>query len=358
MSQQIKCPHCSKLFPIEESFKHEAEEYRKKIQLEEEKKSIELQREFENEYNQKEKKQNKAHAKEIEKIKAETEKKQKEEVQKQATDQIQKAKLEIERKAKEDKQELEKKMSEMKKTHQIDMDRMRKANEAAARAASQSPVERKGEVQEELLEEFLNKEFPSDKFEPVKKGQRGGDVIQSIIIKDETVGKILYECKDVFNFDEKWVQKLLDDMSRVNATIGFIFTKAMPKKSNGLVEDREGGRIIICSDYPILRQLVSVYRKFIQLQFNSKSLGSRITSKLQNLHDYLSGNEFKLQYRKIINGLRKESEQIDRDERSYENQIKNRKINLDENKKNINGVVTSLITNAGLSIEDDDLRLE
>ncbi len=37
MKQQIKCPHCNKFFPIEESLKHEAEEYRKKLQLEEEK---------------------------------------------------------------------------------------------------------------------------------------------------------------------------------------------------------------------------------------------------------------------------------------------------------------------------------
>ena len=377
MKQQIKCHHCNKFFPIEESLKHEAEEYRKKLQLEEEKKSKERQKELEIKFNQKFEKQNEAHAKELEKIKSEAEKKQKVEVEKQAAAEIEKVKKkandyfkqtkqEFEKKAKEEQKEkerLEKAVTELKKAHQIDMDRMRKKAEEAARAASQSPVERKGEVQEELLEEFLIKEFPGDKFEPVKKGQRGGDVIQSVITKGETVGKILFESKDVINFDEKWVQKLLDDMSRVDATIGFIFTKAMPKKSKGFVEEREGGRVIICSEYPILRQLVSSNRKIVQLQFSSKSAGSGISSKLQNLYDYLNSNEFKLQYRKIINGVRKDSVQIDRDERSYENQIKNRKKNLDENKKNINGVVTSLISNAGLSedildVEDDDLLLE
>jgi len=377
MKQQIKCPHCNKLFPIEESLKHEAEEYRKKLQVEEEKKSKERQKELENKFNQKLEKQNEAHAKELEKIKSEAEKKQKAEVEKQAAAEIEKVKKkandyfkqtkqEFEKKAKEEQKEkerLEKAVTELKKAHQIDMERMRKKAEEAARAASQAPVERKGEVQEELLEEFLIKEFPSDKFEPVKKGQKGGDVIQSVIIKGETVGKILFESKDVINFDEKWVQKLLDDMSRVDATVGFIFTKAMPKKSKGFVEEREGGRVIICSEYPILRQLVSSNRKIVQLQFNSKSVNSNISSKLQNLYDYLNSNEFKLQYRKIINGVRKDSEQIDKDERSYENQIKNRKKNLDENKKNINGVVTSLISNAGLSedildVEDDNLLLE
>ena len=44
MKQQIKCPHCNKVFPIEESFKHEAEEFRKKLQKEEEQKSKESQK--------------------------------------------------------------------------------------------------------------------------------------------------------------------------------------------------------------------------------------------------------------------------------------------------------------------------
>ena len=34
MKQQIKCPHCNKVFPIEESLKHEAQELRKKLQAE------------------------------------------------------------------------------------------------------------------------------------------------------------------------------------------------------------------------------------------------------------------------------------------------------------------------------------
>ena len=69
--------------------------------------------------------------------------------------------------------------------HKIDLDRMRKKAEEAARAASQSPVERKGEVQEELLEEFLRKEFPEDKFEPVKKGKLIGRY-NSIITNEKT----------------------------------------------------------------------------------------------------------------------------------------------------------------------------
>ena len=379
MKQQIKCPHCQKLFPIEESLKHETEEIKKKYKKEEEQKSKERQKEFEQKINLKLQKQNEVHEREKDKIRQDAEKKQKAEADKQAaaeiervkkvaTDHSRKQKAQLEAKAKQDlenerlKNEAEK--AEIKKANQIDMDRMRKKAEETARAASQAPVERQGEVREELLEEYLEKEFPTDKFEAVKKGQKGGDIIQSVIIKGELVGNILYESKDVLNFDEKWVQKLLNDMSKVDATVGFIFTKAMPKKSKGFVEEREGGRVIICSEYQILKQLVSFTRKLIQAnKANIASNKDEISPKLKDLFNYLNSNEFRIQTRKIFNGIKKDGEQIDKDERSGENQIKNRRKNLEDSKKNINSIITSLVSNAGLSDDildgdDDDLLLE
>ena len=379
MKQQIKCPHCNKVFPIEESIKHEAEEFRKKLQKEEEQKSKERQKLIEDKFNQRLAKEQQAHEKQIEKVKSEAEKKQKAEVQKQSAAEVERIKKqanednkkqrqELEAKAKQDqeKERLKKEteIAEIKRAHQIDIDRMRKKAEEAARAASQSPVERKGEVREELLEEYLSNEFPKDKFKEVKKGQRGADVIQTVMVNGEAMGNILHESKDVLNFDEKWVTKLLDDMTKVDATVGFIFTKVMPKKSKGFVEEREGGRVIICSEYPILKQLVSTTRKLIQSErkANDKS-EDQISTKLKDLLKYLNSNEFRIQTRKILNGIKSDSDQIDKDQRSFENQIKNRKKNLDESKKNINGIITSLVSSAGLSeeildINDDDFLIE
>ncbi len=364
MKQQIKCPHCNKLFPLEESLKHETEELRKKLQAEEQKKSKEREKEIENKLNVKLQKQQAEHEKELKKIKLEEDKKIKDEAKKQAAEELMRIKreadekakiikLEADRKAQKENSALKERMLKQEIAHQKDIERMRTKAEEAARAASQSPVERKGEVQEDLLEDYLKKEFPYDNFEPVKKGKRGADVIQFVQNKNnETVGKILHESKDVLNFDEKWVSKLLDDMTNENATIGVIYTKAMPKKSNGLVEEREGGRILICAELPVVRQIVSIHRKLIeQIQQNKLSKGDA-GSKLQNLYNYLNGNEFKLQYRKTMNGLRKEGLQIDKDERSYSTQIKTRKLNFEENKKNINSIITSLLSNSELS---DDL---
>ena len=379
MKQQIKCPHCNKEFSIEQIVQHENEEFRKKLEKQEQQKAKEKQKELEQKLALKLEKEKEAHEKQLEKIKSDAEKKQKEEIDKQsaaeiekikktANDYLKKQRAEFEIKAKQDqdkeREKLEAIIAEKEKAHQIDLERMRRKTEEAARAASQSPSERKGETREELLEEFLKREFPMDNFTPVKKGQRGADVIQSVIIKGDTIGNILHESKDVINFDEKWVQKLLDDMGKVNATVGFIFTKAMPKKSKGFVEDREGGRVIICSEYPILKQLVSFTRKIIQSdRTNISNSGDEISSKLKNLFNYLNSNDFKIQTRKIFNGIKRDNEQIDKDERSFDNQIKNRKKNLDESKKNINNVVTSLISNADLpedllDINDDNFLIE
>ena len=90
MKQQIKCPHCNKLFPIEDSLKHEAQELRKKLQSEEQKKSKERQRVLEQQFSDKLEKQNLAHEKELEKIKDAASKKIKDEAKKQALTEIKK----------------------------------------------------------------------------------------------------------------------------------------------------------------------------------------------------------------------------------------------------------------------------
>ena len=367
MKQQIKCPYCKKMFPIEDSLKHEAEEYRKKLQIEEKEKSSIRQKEIELNYKIKAEKQDKEHQTELDQLKEKALTKQKKEAQKLAADQVKKfkeaseqesknIKNESEIRAKKDQKEreaLEEKLRKQAKAHQIDMNRMRTKSEAAARAASQSPVERKGETQEELIEEFLKKYFPMDQYEPVKKGKRGADVIQFIYHQQQEIGKILHESKDVLNFDEKWVGKLIDDMHREDAMIGIIYTEVMPKKSKGVMDVREGGRITICSDKSVLHWVVSMSRKLIiQQNTLNKSTKEDISSKLQQLHNYVVSNEFKLQYRKIRNNFQATSDQLEKDERSFEIQIKNRKKNLDESKKNIHGVITSLISNAGIS---DDL---
>ena len=362
MSQKVKCPRCKNVFSIEDAHEHEIKNLKEKA-----KKEALAEAQAERAKADKEiKLEKKALEAEKEKLKKDAKKEALAEAQAErakADKKIKQVKLDLEKKARKEKEAHQEEMMKKDKAHQKDVARMRKKVEQAATAASQSPVERKGEVKEEIIEEFLKKEFPYDKYQDVEKGKKGADVIQFVQSKNQTIGKILHESKDVMKFDEKWVGKLLNDMSREDATIGIIFTEVMPSKSNGLVEEREGGRIIICSEYPIYRQMISTHRKLIKQIHLNKLNNSDASSKLENLYNYINSNEFKLQYRKAMKGINKEGYQIDKDERSYEIQIKNRKQNHGENKKNITSIITSIISNSHLSedlldIDDTDNLIE
>jgi hypothetical protein len=84
--------------------------------------------------------------------------------------------------------------------------------EDARRRAEQGSMQLQGEVQELFLEEMLKELFPLDEIQEVKKGQRGGDIIQ--IVRNnigKECGKIYYESKRTKNYDKGWISKLKED---------------------------------------------------------------------------------------------------------------------------------------------------
>ena len=260
------------------------------------------------------------------------------------------------------KKDYEKRLQTGKKEHFLDIQRIKDKAKITSDIASQTAVEKKGEAQEELLEDFLKAKFPYDKIEPVKKGKKGGDLIQTVIDKkNNQAGTILHERKEVLKFDEYWINKLLNDMAKINATQGIIFTKSMPKKSNGLWQEREGGRIIICSeDYLLLELTVSLRRKIILQEFFHKSDKNNKGGNLKPLEDFLSSNEFKLQYRKAFKNLKSEIDQIEKDERSFGNQIMQRMKNYEDKKLIMNNILPKILMKANLpdfldGIDEDNL---
>ena len=350
MSQKVKCPRCKNVFSIEDAHEHEIKNLKEKA-----KKEALAEAQVEKAKADKEIKLKK------QALEAEKEKLKKD-AKKEALAEAQVEKAKADKEKNKIKQDYEKKLQTKEKEHALDMKRVKEKQKIAFDIASQTAVEKKGEAQEELLEDFLKDKFPYDKIEPVKKGKRGGDLIQTVIDKkNNQTGKILHERKEVLKFDEQWVDKLLKDMSSINATQGIIFTKSMPKKSNGLWQEREGGRIIICGeDYLLLELAVSLRRKIILQEFFHKSEKNSGGGSLKPLADFLSSNEFKLEYRKAFKNLKSEFNQIEKDERSFSNQIIQRKKNYEDKKTIMNNILPKIIMKANLpdfleGIDEDNL---
>jgi hypothetical protein len=82
-----------------------------------------------------------------------------------------------------------------------------------------------GEVAEMTLENRLKKAFPDDQFEPVGRGKRGGDLLQSV----QGGGSILWESKDGYaSWSNDWVPKLKRDRDAAKASVGILVTTIGP----------------------------------------------------------------------------------------------------------------------------------
>jgi hypothetical protein len=104
---------------------------------------------------------------------------------------------------------------------------------AAQRKMEQGSQQLQGEVLELAIEESLRRAFPLDTIEEVKKGQRGGDVLQHVTTRNgQAAGTILWETKRAKDWSVQWTPKLKEDMRACGAAVGILVTMpgALPKE--------------------------------------------------------------------------------------------------------------------------------
>jgi hypothetical protein len=104
---------------------------------------------------------------------------------------------------------------------------------AAKRKMEQGSQQLQGEVLELAIEENIRRAFPFDTIEEVKKGQRGGDVLQHVMTRaGQAAGTILWETKRAKDWSVQWIPKLKEDMRACDAAVGILVTTpgAVPKE--------------------------------------------------------------------------------------------------------------------------------
>ena len=133
-------------------------------------------------------------------------------------------------------------------------------------------MELQGEVQEEILIEDLQKAFPDDVLEPIKKGQAGGDIIHKIITKNGyEAGSILFESKNTKNWSNSWVEKLREDMKKVNASLGLLVSKVFPAKEKDFVVQLDR-KIWLCKPGYEVTSIVKILRDIILASHRAKAI--------------------------------------------------------------------------------------
>ena len=155
------------------------------------------------------------------------------------------ADVELARRLDQEKQSISRQMSEDFKLKEGEwrkkIDDASKANDDLKRKLEQGSQQLQGEVLELELETELASLFPLDDIEPVKKGVKGADVLQTVRLRSGTVcGTIVWETKRAANWSNGWITKLKDDMQEVGGDIGVLVSTAFPADVDEPLVQRDG----------------------------------------------------------------------------------------------------------------------
>ncbi len=340
----VKCPHCGKQVEISEAIMHElqaqvrSEESKKlKAQFEEEKiketalREKQLREEFEE--SNKERIEQLAEAKKKEQIllekmakdaqeRAKSEDKIREEVSKQVTD---KARLE--------KLEYEKKISDM-----------QKALEEAQRKGKQGSQQLQGEVLELDFEQKLKEAFPGDEFLPIPKGVEGGDIWQKIKFNGKVMGSIIWETKRTKAWSNGWLTKLKDDAAKISATESIIVSQVLPENVTNF--DRKDG--VWLTTYENALSICRYVRFLITTVSNIKSSSSHTEEEWGAIRDYMMSDSFKHRMQTHFDSVNTLRDSLEAEKRATTLRWKKQEVlvnKLDMNTANFYGELKAIVTN-------------
>ncbi len=190
---------------------------------------------------------------------------------------------------------------------------LQRSLEEAKRKAEQGSMQVQGEALELAIEEWLQNQFPFDQVEEVKKGAFGADCIQTVHTREvPNCGVICYESKNTKAWSDAWIGKLKQDMLKAGADIGVLVTSVYPPgmERMGWVDG-----IWVCSleefkgSVSLLRESLIRVHQTVQREENK-------ADKMTLLYNYLTGNEFQMQLKAIVDGFMQMQSELDKEKRS------------------------------------------
>ena len=306
---------------------------RKQLRIEREKLAGEIKKEIEEEQSEsfkllkKEVEEKSKQVKELNQTKAQVEqlKREKEEAtsvaklaaQKELSEQLKCEKAKLAQRAFDEKEQAIKEAKEAAelelKARDEKIAQMSKSIEDAKRKSEQGSMQVQGEALETLIEARLACQFPFDTIEEIKKGAFGADCVQTIHTREtQNCGVICYESKNTKAWSDGWVAKLKQDMLKVNADIGVLVTAVYPNdvKRMGFIDG-----IWVCSLDEFKGSSVLLRDSLIRIHQTLQREDNK-SDKMSLLYSYLTGNEFNMQLKAIVDGFMAMQSELDKERRS------------------------------------------
>lgn len=187
---------------------------------------------------------------------------------------------------------------------------MARTIEELKRKAEQGSQQSQGEVLELELEVLLRGRFPTDRVEPVGKGELGADVIQQVNGSiGQAAGIILWESKRTKAWSDAWLTKLRDDQRRCGADVALIISQALPKHIEHF--DLVDGVWVAHPRYA-LPVAVALRQTLIEVS------GSRLAqqgqqTKMEQVYQYLTGIKFRQRVEAVVEKFSDMREDLDKE---------------------------------------------
>jgi hypothetical protein len=321
--QVIVCPFCKKEIPLSEAVSHEA---REKMRGELEKELDDRVKALEEKAQRKARETLSVEMEDLrEQVKEKGEKLQKAQKaelelrqrQREVEEKEKNLNLELERKLDAARREFKEKLGQ---EHGLELRQKEKVIEdlknqlaEAQKKAEQGSQQLQGEVLELDLEETLRRAFPGDEIKRVPKGTRGADLLQTVCSHSGLqCGTIVWEAKRTKAWHAGWLDKLKEDQRRQKAELAVIASDVLPDEVRrfGILED-----VWVC-DYTSVVPLAAALRHMVIQVASEKRLALRAGEKMESLHRYLTGTEFRQRVQVIIEAFISMKQDLDRERRA------------------------------------------
>lgn len=147
-----------------------------------------------------------------------------------------------------------------------------------------------GAANETLIRGRLQAEFPTDGFDKVATGSRGGDLLQTVVTPfGARAGVILWEVKQAKTFQRDWLGKLKQDQARASADLAVLVAPVLPEGCTTFMH-HEGHWIVTPA---LATDLAEVLRKGLITLAQARQASTGRETKAEKLYDYLMGPLFR-----------------------------------------------------------------
>lgn len=230
--------------------------------------------------------------------------------------------------------------AEMKfKEKEMQVEQMRKTIEELRRKSEQGSMQVQGDALENDLKDALSSQFPIDQIEDVPTGIKGADLIQKVRSEfGQETGVIIWESKNTKAWKEEWIRKLKEDQANAKADIAILVTKTLPE---GVKEATciEGVWVV---DFRFALTIAAVLRSNLINIFKLKQSLVGTDEKMEMLHKYLTGNQFRNRIENIVLAFTSMQSDLDREKRLFQKQWAKREKEIERVVSNTTGLYGDL----------------